>query len=370
MSMTRVLAAGVLLSSAALAADAAVGDSNRGEQLFATEQCARCHNVKGRGGNQAPDLARRIDRDFTPTALASLLWNHAPEMWAGMKRQGIVKAELSPESAADLFAYFVAARYFEKAGDAGRGKLAFDEKHCASCHGVDRSPNPLAPPVAQWESLADPVVLAQQMWNHGPAMRAAFAKQKLVWGDLTAQQLTDILVYLQNLPETKALAHNFLFPPSDAGPALFQSKGCATCHVGKLALEARLRNQTLTEIAVDMWNHQPTMKSAPPELSQEEMRQITGFIWAKQYFRGDGNAERGQKVFVEKNCAACHNDSAAGAPKLGLGTAKGTYSDITMMSVLWEHGPRMLDNMEQRKLAWPRFTTQQMADLIAYLNSL
>jgi hypothetical protein len=30
----------------------------------------------------------------------------------------------------------------------------------------------------------------------------------------------------------------------------------------------------------------------------------------------------------------------------------------------------MLDLMNQKKLAWPRFTTQQMSDLIAYLNSL
>jgi hypothetical protein len=30
----------------------------------------------------------------------------------------------------------------------------------------------------------------------------------------------------------------------------------------------------------------------------------------------------------------------------------------------------MLDLMNQRKLEWPRFTAQQMSDLIAYLNSL
>ncbi len=368
--MTRVIAAGVVLASIAPAADIVLGDARRGEQLFETEQCIRCHNVKGRGANLAPDLGRRIDRDFTPTAMGSLMWNHAPDMWAGMKQRGIVKAELSQESAADLFAYFVSARYFEKPGDAGRGKLEFAQKHCASCHGIDRSPNPAAPPVSQWESLADPVVLAQQMWNHGPAMREAFAKRKLAWGELTAQQLTDILVYLQNLPETKALAHNFLFAPTDAGPALFQSKGCAGCHVGKLALETRLRNQTLTEIAVDMWNHQPSMKNPPPQLSQEEMRQITGFLWAKQYFHGDGNAERGKKVFAEKNCATCHSDPASGAPPLGKGKGKDAYSDITMLSVLWEHGPRMLESMNQRNLAWPRFTAQQMADLIGYLNSL
>jgi len=370
MSIARVLAAGVAVVAMASAADIAAGDARRGEQLFENEQCIRCHSVQGRGGRSAPDLGRRTDRDYTPTVMASLMWNHAPDMWAGMKRQGIVKAELSQESAADLFAYFVAARYFEKPGDAGRGKLAFAQKHCASCHGITVSPNPAAPPVARWESLADPIVLAQQMWNHGPAMREAFAKQKLAWGELTAQELTDILVYLQHLPETKDLAQNFLFPPADSGSALFQSKGCSGCHVGKLALETRLRNQTLTQIVVDMWNHQPSMKNPPPQLSQEEMRQIIGFIWAKQYFRGDGNAERGKKVFDEKSCSSCHNDVGAGtgAPKLGKG--KDAYSDITIVAALWEHGPRMLESMQRRNVAWPRFTTQQMADLIAYLNSL
>jgi mono/diheme cytochrome c family protein len=75
-------------------------------------------------------------------------------------------------------------------------------------------------------------------------------------------------------------------------------------------------------------------------------------------------------VFAEKNCATCHSDPASGAPPLGKGKGKDAYSDITMLSVLWEHGPRMLESMNQRNLAWPRFTAQQMADLIGYLNSL
>ena len=49
---------------------------------------------------------------------------------------------------------------------------------------------------------------------------------------------------------------------------------------------------------------------------------------------------------------------------------KDGYSDITMVSVLWSHGPRMLERMNEKKIAWPRFTAPQMADLIAYLNSL
>ena len=96
------------------------------------------------------------------------------------KREHRRSRSCRPKQAADLFAYFVSARYFEKPGDAGRGKQAFAAKHCADCHGITDSKAAGAPPVAKWESLADPVVLAQQMWNHGAqdegGVRAAEAR--------------------------------------------------------------------------------------------------------------------------------------------------------------------------------------------------
>ena len=358
---------GMLAGGVALAATIVPGDARRGQQLFETEQCVRCHSFNGKGGAVAPDLARRIDRNFTPALMASVMWNHAPAMWDGMRKAGIVKATLSQEAAADLFAYFISARYFEKPGDAGRGKQIFATRHCGDCHGIVESKFAGAPPVAKWESLADPVILAQQMWNHAGGMQKAFAEKKLKWAQLTAAELTDVLVYLQNLPETRKLATNFMFPPSANGESLFESKGCSKCHVGHNALEGKLKNATMTEIAAAMWNHAPRMVQPTPTLSQEEMRQVVSYIWARQYFKTTGNAVRGKRAFALQGCAGCHNESGS-APKLGKG--KDAYSDITMISVLWEHGPRMLAQMEQKKMAWPRFTAPLMSDLIAYLNSL
>ena len=65
---------------------------------------------------------------------------------------------MTQEKAADLFAYFVSARYFEKPGNAARGKAAFAAKHCAECHGIASSPVAAAPPVAETRIMADPVV--------------------------------------------------------------------------------------------------------------------------------------------------------------------------------------------------------------------
>jgi mono/diheme cytochrome c family protein len=363
MSTHRITIAGVLATATVWAAGPMSGDAGRGEQLFQSEQCIQCHSFQGKGGTTAPDLSKRIDRSYTPAVMASLMWNHAPAMWSAMKNKGIVKSQMTQETAADLFAYFVSARFFERPGDAGRGKQAFSSLHCADCHGITTPVAGGGPPVVKWGSLADPLMLAEQMWNHGPAMRAAFAQKNYPWIAMTGQELSDILVYLQNLPETKDLPRHFEFPSSDGGEKLFQEKGCNQCHTGSMAMERLLKNQTLTDIAAAMWHHQPDMKQPPVTLSPGDMHQLIGYIWARQYFTGAGNAERGKKVFAEKHCATCHNDPASGAPKLSKG-----QSDISMVAALWEHGPRMLDQMNAKKIPWPRMTAQDMDDLVAFLN--
>ena len=358
-TVAAALAAGIIQAAGPVPA----GDARKGQELFTSEQCVQCHSFQGKGGTLAPDLSKRIDRNYTPAVMASLMWNHAPDMWSAMKSKGITRSRMTPDTAADLFAYFVSARFFDKPGDAGRGKLAFTARHCADCHGITTPVAGGGPAVAKWESLADPLVLAVQMWNHGAAMRAAFAQKRIAWVDLSGQELTDILVYLQNLPETRDLVSHFEFPPADAGEKLFQSKGCVNCHSGATSLDHYLRNQTMTDIAAAMWHHQPDMKQPSPTLTTDEMRQLVGYIWGRQYFVGTGNAERGKKVFTTKRCATCHNDPASGAPKLAKG-----HSSITMVAALWEHGPQMLDMMKAKGVAWPRFTAGEMEDLVAFLN--
>src|SRR3989442_713433 len=112
------------------------GDSERGEKLFETERCIQCHSLHGKGGKTAPDLGKRIDRTFTPALLASTMWNHAPVMWAAIEGSKIEKPRLSPEGAADLFAFFYSTRFFDKPGDASRGKQVFHTKHCGDCHSI------------------------------------------------------------------------------------------------------------------------------------------------------------------------------------------------------------------------------------------
>jgi mono/diheme cytochrome c family protein len=360
----------VLISSVIAAVHPVVpGDSRRGEKVFENQQCIRCHAVNGRGGKMGLDLGRSVSRSYTPARLASTMWNHAPVMWSAIEAGGIRMPRLAPKDAADLFAFFYSTRFFDSPGDATRGKATFGSAQCGQCHGITASRAEGAIPVAKWESLGDPVLLVQQMWNHSYRMRMAFARQKLEWQQLTSEQLNDILTYLRTLPETQHLVSRFSNTSGDNGHRIFESKGCVNCHVGKLALENRLRNMTLTDIAVDMWNHAPRMAQQVPTLTPDEMRQLLSFLWMRQFVAAEGNLADGKRVFAERRCSECHYGGSNGAPQLS-GQAR-RYSEVSVISAIWGHGPQMLNRMKQAKIAWPQFANpQELVDLLAYLNSI
>jgi len=87
-----------------------LGDASRGEALFKGQKCVTCHSVNGEGGKVGPDLGRGQSREYTPSLMAALMWNHAPQMWSAMEKAGVAKPKLDSQQAADLFAYFYAAR--------------------------------------------------------------------------------------------------------------------------------------------------------------------------------------------------------------------------------------------------------------------
>lgn len=342
-------------------------DSERGERLFESESCLQCHSVNGKGGKAAPDLGKQIGRNFTPSLFTSVMWNHAPAMWAAMEKRGLQIKPLNEQAAADLFAYFYSVRFFDRPGDASRGKQLFSSKHCADCHQVSGTSASGAKPVVAWESLGDPITLAEAMWNHSANMARAFADQTIPWPQLSGQNLSDILVYVRNMPMRIHSKIRLESENSEEGQKLFSSKGCSHCHTERLALGPRLAGKTPVDIAVDMWNHQPKMAQPAPNLERDEMRKIVSYLWVQEVVQDRGNPSGGQKVFAAKKCVTCHNDASSGAPDLSK--HRGAFSAISMVSTLWHHGPRMLDRMNARQIKWPVFTQRQMSDLIAYLNS-
>jgi mono/diheme cytochrome c family protein len=289
-------------------------------------------------------------------------------MWSAMAARGITRPKLTTEQAADLFAYFYAARYSAQPGDAGRGRRVFESKECAGCHGVSaaKAGAAKASPVADWRSLSDPILLAQQMWNHSGQMSAALSGKKIEWPRLSSRELTDLLVYLQSLPETRGRQAQFAPASAETGKMLVQLKGCTKCHTGRLSLDNRFTNRTVADFAAAMWNHAPKMADPAPELRPEEMRRIVGYLWSLQVFDDRGSPDGGRKVFTENQCASCHGDGSSGAPKL---TGSPGVSAFSMVAAPWRRGPAVLQDMKKKGISWPKFEGSDMADLLAYLKT-
>ena len=168
-----------------------LGDAERGQALFQSLDCIVCHSVAGVGGKKAPDLGQGRDRGYSPYDMAALMWNHAPAMWGATASARVTVPAMDEQQAADLFVYFYAAGYFETPGDARRGKQLFLARRCGQCHGIQSPVRAGIRPAAEWESLWDPIALAQRMWNHSRDMAGALDRSKVPYPLLSAVRGND-----------------------------------------------------------------------------------------------------------------------------------------------------------------------------------
>jgi mono/diheme cytochrome c family protein len=314
------------------------------------------------------------------------MWNHAPKMWQQMEKQNIPIPALTWLDAANFYAYLYSVRYFDPAADAARGSQVFTSKNCASCHALKPSaapgaPEPAAPPVSAWLTIADPVTWVQQMWNHAGGMGAQIEQKGGGWPQFTLQEMVDLLGYLESLPESGLTNPGMALGDADAGRELFQTKSCAQCHSfgspedGKTDLLAAAREQPrLSGLAVSMWNHRPVMAKAAqeknmelPTLEESEMSNLLAYLFERGYFPVRGNAEQGKAVYEAKGCVSCHENGEAGAePIHGTGAP---FTAARLASGVWRHGPQMKAQMDYRDKQWPTLSEQEAADLIEYLHT-
>jgi mono/diheme cytochrome c family protein len=287
-------------------------------------------------------------------------------MWAAFARRGLTRPELSEQQAADIFAYFFSAGYFDPPGNARRGGEVFQLKRCRDCHGISSPVHPVAKPLAAWPSLDDPVALAQDMWNHSREMYSALGDRSIPNPSLTSRDISDILAYSRTLPGRRAGQTHSTSVSAETGPALYGAKGCAGCHTGVLALEERPTRYGLTEFAAAMWNHPWKTPNILKPLSYDEMSSLVGYLFSRQFFEERGDIEHGRHVYALKKCGACHDQALNGAPPVSR--MVGRMTSYGMVVALWRHGPAMEARMKQLRIAWPRFSSREMADLTAYLH--
>ncbi len=82
-----------------------------------------------------------------------------------------------------------------------------------------------------------------------------------------------------------------------------------------------------------------------------------------------GNPRAGAQAFQQKGCSSCHAVCGAGtklAPDLGLERSSGS-SMSQLVTEMWNHAPIMWPRIQERRMAYPQFTAEEMANLFAYL---
>lgn len=370
------------VSSVSPAADSGTtANAIRGRTVLEERQCLACHSVAGDGAGTAADLGRRsTTSEHSPAGLAALMWSHGPAMWNQMRTRSMQIEPLSNEDADDVFAYFWSLRYFDSRGEAIRGKQVFSDKKCDTCHALTRDTQVGdGPPVSDWAGLSDPELWAQQLWNHSGAMEKVMVERGLKWPEFSEQEMVDLLLYLQNLRETRNDRRQLEFSSPQPGQTMFHTQACATCHSfdrkssdGGSLRGSRRDFNTITGFTAAMWNHAPgngagvsDASGGSETLSAEQMSDLVSYVYYSGGFEEEGNPAKGRRVFLKKGCDSCHGVTSTGGRPV---SDDGRFSAARMAGAVWSHGPEMYAEMQERGIEWPTMSGRDMADVIAYLN--
>ncbi len=178
------------------------GDPQKGQQLFESKSCSRCHTVHGKGETMAPDLTE-LSLETSVTGIAGIMWNHGPKMWKLMREKGIPQPKFSGEEMADVIAYIYFIRFSDYSGNPEEGKKVFSDKGCINCHSIGGQGVNVGPDLSELEETISPIDMVQIMWNHAPHMIDKVTEKKLPWPEFKGNEMPDLNAYLQTLIKEK-----------------------------------------------------------------------------------------------------------------------------------------------------------------------
>jgi hypothetical protein len=103
-----------------------------------------------------------------------------------------------------------------------------------------------------------------------------------------------------------------------------------------------------------------------PQLTPEQMADIVAYLYSVRYFAG-GSVQQGYGVATQKGCLNCHASRSERGRPAGDLTKKGLDSPPAVLAALWNHA-LVTPTVAGKKMDWPVFSTQEMADLIGMLQ--
>jgi mono/diheme cytochrome c family protein len=169
---------------------------------------------------------------------------------------------------------------------------------------------------------------------------------------------------------------------SEQGRRLFAEKHCAECHgsggrgaMGPDLIAHPLLASTL-DLATAMWNKAPGMTAAMKSrgialvhLERGEMADILAYLYAIRYVGPARDPRRGVLVAADKGCLGCHAlGGERGKSASDLTRSRHVDSPGSILGALWNHA--FIGTASGRPPQWAPMTGEQLADLMAYLQSL
>ncbi len=169
----------------------------------------------------------------------------------------------------------------------------------------------------------------------------------------------------------------------EAGRAVFARKQCIRCHAPRgepgagPPLEELRQPQGAMEMAGRLWNHVPAMSAALlkgglewPEISVAEMTSLMAYLLADPMRDPVPDPAKGYVALFKKQCLKCHSfRREGGRVEPDLANRRPDYeSAAAWASTMWTHTPRMAEIASRQQILFPRFSGDEMGNLLAFLR--
>jgi len=113
------------------------------------------------------------------------------------------------------------------------------------------------------------------------------------------------------------------------------------------------------DIGAGIWNHAQKMP-AVRMVSSDDMRKVLAYVWQPQYDGPPASRVLGQKAFLDKGCAECHQGPTNGGKRV---------TAFSIVAAGWGPARQAHQRMLTRGGRWPNLSPADVSNLVAYLNS-
>lgn len=167
------------------------------------------------------------------------------------------------------------------------------------------------------------------------------------------------------------------------GRIVFEKKHCTRCHTlggivgeGVRDLSKEGIGNSFGSLTARIWNHIPNMDIEFmklgikwPEFTEEELVELTAFLYFIPYLGDIGDLDNGKALFASRGCLSCHKVGGRGdiiGPRLDR--LRKHISPLYLAVSMWNHMPQMDKIWKERGIKKPVLEGKDIEDLATYIR--